>query len=50
MNLSVPVRLPYPELSAAATREAARRTLTLPVPTSPTLQVTGVTLTPQGRS
>ncbi|GGN40201.1 hypothetical protein GCM10010842_24840 [Deinococcus daejeonensis] len=48
VNLSVPVRLPYPELSAAATREAARRTLTLPVPTSPTLRVTGVTLTPQG--
>ncbi|WP_343761106.1 DUF4403 family protein [Deinococcus depolymerans] len=48
VHLRVPARLPYPELSAAATREAARRTLTLPVPTSPTLRVTGVTLTPQG--
>ncbi|WP_229784709.1 DUF4403 family protein [Deinococcus radiotolerans] len=48
VNLSVPARLPYPELSAAATREAAKRTLTLPVPTSPTLRVTGVTLSAAG--
>ncbi|UBV43027.1 DUF4403 family protein [Deinococcus taeanensis] len=48
LDLSVPVRLPYPELSRAAAREAAQRTLTLPVPTAPTLRVTGVTLTPAG--
>lgn len=48
LHLRVPARLPYPELSAAATREAARRTLTLPVPTSPTLRVTRVTLRPTG--
>ncbi|GAA5436298.1 hypothetical protein Daqu01_01412 [Deinococcus aquaticus] len=48
VHLRVPTHLPYPELSAAATREAARRTLTLPVPTSPTLRVTRVTLRPTG--
>ncbi|WP_291431825.1 DUF4403 family protein [Deinococcus sp.] len=48
LHLRVPARLPYPELSAAATREAARRTLTLPVPTHPTLKVTRVTLRPTG--
>lgn len=49
VDLRVPVRLPYPELSRAATRAAAERPLTLPVPLSPTLRVTGMTVTPRGR-
>lgn len=48
VELSVPVRLPYPELSQAATRAASERPLTLPVPFSPTLRVTSVTVTPRG--
>ncbi|MBB5235625.1 DUF4403 family protein [Deinococcus budaensis] len=48
VDLRVPVRLPYPELSQAATREAARRTFALPVPLSPTLSVERVTVTPRG--
>jgi hypothetical protein len=48
VDLRVPVRLPYPELSRAATRAAAGRPLTLPVPLSPTLRVTGVTVIPRG--
>lgn len=49
VTLSVPVRLPYPELSQAATREATRRTFPLPVPLSPTLRVERVTVTPRGQ-
>ncbi|GBF05920.1 hypothetical protein DAERI_060180 [Deinococcus aerius] len=48
VDLSVPVRLPYPELSRAATRAANERPLTLPVPLSPTLRVTDVTVKPRG--
>ncbi|EYB67394.1 hypothetical protein DEIPH_ctg043orf0028 [Deinococcus phoenicis] len=48
VELSVPVRLPYPELSRAATRAAGGRTFALPVPLSPTLRVQQVTVTPQG--
>ena len=42
VELSVPLRLPYAELSATATRYAAARSLTLPVPGQPVLRVTGV--------
>lgn len=48
IDLIVPVRLPYPELSATATKYAAQQTFPLPVPTSPTLKVLGVTLKPLG--
>ncbi|GGK28798.1 hypothetical protein GCM10008955_23150 [Deinococcus malanensis] len=48
VDLSVPVRLPYPELSAAATKYAATQTFPLPVPTSPTLRITGVSVKPAG--
>ncbi|WP_019587445.1 DUF4403 family protein [Deinococcus apachensis] len=48
VDLSVPVRLPYPELSKAATRAATERPLTLPVPLSPTLRVTDVAVKPRG--
>lgn len=44
VDLQVPIRLPLADLSAAATRYAATQTFTLPVPTHPTLRVTGVTL------
>jgi hypothetical protein len=42
------VRLPYPELSQAATRAAHTRTFPLPAPLSPTLRVDRVTVTPRG--
>ena len=48
IELSVPLRLPYPELSALATRYAAQQTLTLPVPGQPVLRVTGVQVQPAG--
>lgn len=48
VDLQVPVRLPYPELSQAATREAGARPLVLPVPLSPTLRVERVTVAPRG--
>ncbi|MEF2280097.1 DUF4403 family protein [Deinococcus sp. YIM 134068] len=48
VSLSVPVRLPYAELSEAATRAAGRQAFPLPVPLSPTLRVTGVTVKPLG--
>jgi hypothetical protein len=48
VSLSVPVRLPYPELSQAATRAAHTRTFPLPAPLSPTLRVDRVTVTPRG--
>ncbi|MBB5296335.1 DUF4403 family protein [Deinococcus metallilatus] len=48
VDLSVPVRLPYPELSQAATRAASERTFALPVPLSPTLRVNSVEVTPRG--
>ncbi|GAA5513738.1 hypothetical protein Dcar01_02483 [Deinococcus carri] len=48
VDLRVPVRLPYPELSQAATRAAGERTFTLPLPLSPTLHVDRVTVTPRG--
>ena len=48
IELSVPLRLPYPELSALAARYAAQQTLTLPVPGSPVLRVTGVQVQPVG--
>ncbi|PTA66793.1 hypothetical protein C8263_15740 [Deinococcus arcticus] len=48
LDLQVPVRLPYPELSRLATQAAAQKTFPLPVPTTPTLRVLGVTLTPAG--
>ncbi|MBZ9749921.1 DUF4403 family protein [Deinococcus sp. HMF7604] len=48
LDLQVPVRLPYADLSRAATQAAATRTLPLPVPTNPVLRVLGVTLSPAG--
>ncbi len=48
VDLSVPVRLPYTDLSAAATRYAAAQVFPLSVPTGPKLRVTGVTVRPQG--
>ncbi len=48
VDLRLPVRLPYPELSRAATRVAGQRPFPLPVPLSPTLRVERVTLTPRG--
>jgi len=48
VDLQVPVRLPYAELSQVATREAATRGFALPVPLSPTLRVERVTVTPRG--
>lgn len=48
VDLRLPVQLPYAELSAAATRAAAARTLALPVPTSPTLRVMNVSVRPSG--
>lgn len=48
VELRVPVRLPYPALSQAATRAARERPLTLPLPFSPTLRVISVTVTPRG--
>ncbi|WP_104991596.1 DUF4403 family protein [Deinococcus sp. NW-56] len=45
--LALPVRLPYPDLSRAATRAAAR-TVTLPLPLSPTLRVENVVVTGRG--
>ncbi|MFC4424738.1 DUF4403 family protein [Deinococcus navajonensis] len=50
VTFRVPVQLPYPELSAAATRAAAAQTLTLPVPTSPTLRVTGLRVNAAGEA
>ncbi|MCP2015452.1 hypothetical protein L1280_002614 [Deinococcus sp. HSC-46F16] len=46
--LALPVRLPYPDLSRAATRAAAARTVTLPLPLSPTLRVENVVVTGRG--
>ncbi|WP_027459913.1 DUF4403 family protein [Deinococcus murrayi] len=46
--LTLPVRLPYPELSQAATRAAAARPVTLPLPLSPTLRVERVVVTGRG--
>ncbi|MDL2345289.1 DUF4403 family protein, partial [Deinococcus sp. MIMF12] len=48
VSLAVPVRLPYPDLSRAATRAAATRTVTLPLPLSPTLRVEKVVVTGRG--
>lgn len=48
VDLRVPVRLPFTELSAAATRYAAAQAFPLPVTTSPTLRVTDVTLKAAG--
>lgn len=48
IDLLVPVRLPYPELSQAATKYAAPQTFPLPVPTHPTLRVLQVTVKPLG--
>lgn len=49
VDLKMPVRLPYPELSQAATRVAGQHTFPLPVPLSPTLRVDRVTVTPRGQ-
>ena len=48
VDLTVPVLLPFDELSRMATAYAARETVTLPVPTSPTVQATRVTVKPAG--
>ena len=48
IELSVPLALPYPELSALAARYVAGQTLTLPVPGGPVLRVTGVQVRPAG--
>ncbi|WP_240741543.1 DUF4403 family protein [Deinococcus sp. KSM4-11] len=48
VQLSVPARLAWPDLSRLATSYAAARTIPLPVPTHPTLRVLDVTLTPAG--
>lgn len=48
VDLTLPVVLPYAELSRMATAYAARETLTLPVPTNPTVQATRVTVKPAG--
>ncbi|MFC4639890.1 DUF4403 family protein [Deinococcus hohokamensis] len=50
VDLELPVSLPYAELSAAATRAAATQTFTLPVPTSPTLRVTAVSVRPAAQA
>lgn len=47
-ELSVPVALPFPELSRLASQYAAKEKLTLDVPTHPTVQVLGVTLKAAG--
>lgn len=48
VELAVPLRLPYPELSTLATRYAQQQTLTLDVPGKPVLRVTGVQVQPSG--
>lgn len=48
IDLRVPVRLPYAELSDLATRRAGERTFALPVPLSPTLRVTRVVVSARG--
>lgn len=48
IELAVPLRLPYPELSALATRYAQQQSLTLDVPGKPVLRVTGVQVQPLG--
>lgn len=48
VRLSLPARLPWPDLSRLATAYASARTVTLPVPTGPTVRVLDVTLTPAG--
>lgn len=48
VSLSVPLRLPYPELSRLATVYAAARPFPLPVPTSPVLRVLDVAVKPSG--
>lgn len=49
VDLQVPVRLPFSELSELASRRAASLPLTLPVPLSPTLRVTRVVVSPRGQ-
>lgn len=48
IDLTVPVALPYADLSRLSSEYAARQTLTLPVPTSPTVHVLGVQVKPSG--
>ncbi|SMB95599.1 DUF4403 family protein [Deinococcus hopiensis] len=48
VDLQVPVRLPYAELSDLASRRATQQTLTLAVPLSPTLRVSRVVVSPRG--
>ncbi len=48
VDLRVPIRLPYPELSEVASKYAVGKTMTLPVPTSPTVKVLKVTVKPTG--
>lgn len=48
IELAVPLRLAYPELSSLATRYAQQQSLTLDVPGKPVLRVTGVQVQPSG--
>jgi hypothetical protein len=48
VQLSVPVRLPYAELSQVATRAASAQVFPLPVPLSPKLRINRVTVQPKG--
>ncbi|RJF72717.1 DUF4403 family protein [Deinococcus cavernae] len=48
VDLTVPVVLPFVELSRVASAYAAREAVTLPLPTRPTVQVTRVSVKPAG--
>lgn len=47
-SLTLPLRLPYPELSRLAAGWAAEQVFTLPLPTAPSLRVTGIQISAAG--